>query len=118
MADLSPEARARAARTREVAGVFAENTEAIMLALAEVPEGHVLVAVVDEGHDFTGTHHVHTETMVARVPELEQGGWAMVFPVGTSREDIRRRTAELADIAGKRVAAIDRITARRAAGSD
>ncbi len=117
MADLSPEARARATRTRQVAGVFADNAEAIMQALADVPDGHVLVAVVDADHDFTGTHHVHTETMVERVPELESGGWAMVFPAGTTREDIRRRTAELADIAGKRIAAIDRITARRDAGS-
>jgi hypothetical protein len=28
-------------------------------------------------------------------------------------DDVRRRTAEMADIAGKRIAAIDRITARR-----
>lgn len=113
MPDTSPEARARALRTIEVAGIFAENTPVILTALADVPSGHVLVAVVDDSHEFTGTHHVHTEVMVERVPQLESGGWAMVFPPGTSRADIERRTAELADINRKRIAAIDRILARR-----
>jgi hypothetical protein len=117
MADLSPEARARAARTVEVAGVFAANTDQILAALADVAEGHVLVAIVDQEHSFDGTYHVHTETMVERVPELEAGGWAMVFPLGTTRADIARRTSDLADIASQRIAAIDRILTRRAAGS-
>lgn len=113
MPDLSPEARARAGRTVEVAGIFAENADQIVAALDGVPAGHVLVAVVDDSHEFTGTHHVHTEVMVERVPELEDGGWAMVFPPGTTRADIERRTADLADIARQRIAAIDKITARR-----
>jgi hypothetical protein len=117
MADLSPEARARAARTVEVAGIFAQNADEIVVALADVPDGHVLVAIVDEDHAFNGTHHVHTETMVERVPELEAGGWAMVFPPGTTRADIERRTSDLADIASQRIAAIDRILTRRANGS-
>jgi len=37
----------------------------------------------------------------------------MVFPPGTTRDDITRRTAELADINKQRIAAIDRIAARR-----
>jgi hypothetical protein len=114
MPDLSPEARARAGRTIEVAGVFAANADTIMAALADIPSGHVLVAVVDGDHEFTGTHHVHTEVMVERVPELEEGGWAMVFPPETTRADIERRTTDLADIARARIAAIDRITAKRA----
>lgn len=114
MPDLSPEAQARARRTIEVADVFADHAEHIVAALPEVPDGHVLVAVVDDGHAFTGTHHVEKAVMVERIPELEaSGGWAMVFTPGASVEDIRRRTAEMADIAAKRIAAIDRITARR-----
>jgi chitinase len=113
MADLSPEARARAVRTADVAAVFAANADVILTALADVPAGHVLVAVVDQDHAFDGTHHVHTEMMVERVPELEADGWAMVFPLGTTRADIERRTGELADIARQRIAVIDRITARR-----
>jgi hypothetical protein len=113
MPDLSPEARARAGRTIAVAGVFADHAELIVAALPAVPDGHVLVAVVDHTHEFTGTHHVHTRTLVERVPELEGAGWAMVFPPGTTREDIVRRTSELAEINRRRIAAIDRITARR-----
>jgi hypothetical protein len=115
MADLSPQARARAGRTIEVAAVFAENAETILAALSEVPDGHVLIAVVDHEHVFTGTHHVDRATMVERVPDLEgPDGWAMVFTPGATIADVRRRTGELADIARQRVAAIDRITARRA----
>ena len=113
MPDLSPGARARAGRTIEVAEIFAANADRIVAALPDVPDGHVLVALVDDAHAFTGTHHVEKATMVARVPELEQGGWAMVFTPGASADDVRRRTAEMADIARKRIAAIDRITARR-----
>jgi hypothetical protein len=112
---FSPEARARAERTIEVAAVFAANAELIIAALPGVPNGHVLVGIVDVGHGFAGTHYVETESMVTRVPELEAGGWAMVFPNGTTRTDIMRRTEELADINRQRIAAIDRIVARRAA---
>jgi hypothetical protein len=55
--------------------------------------------------------------MVERVPELEADGWAMVFPLGTTRADIERRTSDLADIASKRIATIDRILTRRAGGT-
>lgn len=113
MADVSPEARARAHRTIEVAAVFADHADVIIAALPDVPAGHVLVAVVDASHAFTGMHHVDTAAMVQHVPELEGDGWAMVFPPGTTEADIARRTADLADINRKRIAAIDRITARR-----
>jgi hypothetical protein len=113
MPDLSPEAKARAVRTIDVAGVFADNAEVIVAELPDVPEGHVLVALVDTEHAFTGTHHVEKANLVARVPELEGQGWAMVFSPGATVEDIRRRTAEMADIARARISAIDRILSRR-----
>jgi hypothetical protein len=114
MPDLSPQARERARRTVGVADVFADHAEQIEAAVADVPEGHVLVAVVDAEHRFTGTHHVSTAELVNRVTELEgPGGWAMVFSPGADAESVRRRTEEMASIAGQRVAAIDRITARR-----
>jgi hypothetical protein len=113
MVDLSPEARERAGHTIAVAAVFAENAEVIIAALPDVPDAHVLVAVVDDAHAFTGMHHVPTDSLVERVPELEGRGWAMVFPPGSTRADIQRRTRELAEINEARIAAIDRINARR-----
>lgn len=114
MPDLSPEARARAGRTVEVAAIFAAHAETIVAALPDVPAGHVLVALVDHAHRFAGTHHVDKGEMAARVPELEDpDGWAMVFTPGVTAADVRRRTGEMADIAQQRIAAIDRITARR-----
>jgi hypothetical protein len=116
--DFSPEARERAYRTVLVADVFADNAEIIVAALPDVPDDCVLVAVVDAGHDFRGTHHVERTTLVERVPELEAGGgWAMVFSPGASAQDVRRRTDEMASIAGQRAAAIERILARRASSS-
>ena len=114
--DLSREARERAARTVEVADVFAAHAAQIVAALSSVPPTHVLAAVVDVSHEFFGTHEVDRSELVARIPELEGvDGWAMVFSPGVGVEDVRRRAAGMADIARKRMELIDRITARRAA---
>lgn len=114
---FSPEARARAERTIGVAEVFVANIETILAALPYVPDGFVLVGLVDAGHQFAGLHQIATASMVHELPQLEGDGWAMVFPRDTTRADIERRTAELADINRQRIAAIDRITARRIAES-
>jgi hypothetical protein len=116
--DFSPEARDRANRTVLEADVFADHAQAIVAALPDVPAGHVLVAVVDAYHNFEGTYHVGRSELVERVPQLEaSGGWAMVFTPGSSMSDVRRRTDEMAALASKRVAVIDRIIARRAASN-
>jgi hypothetical protein len=113
--DFSPAARERAHRTVLVADVFADHAEIIIAALPDVPDGAVLVAVVDGDHAFAGTHSVDRAELVERVPELETGGgWAMVFSPGISVDDVRRRTDEMASIARQRAAAIDRINAKRA----
>ena len=86
--DYSPEAREAAhAQGRAAAGVFADHAEAIVAALPDLPDGHVLVAVVDDDHAFAGTHHVPQDEIVARVPELEGAGWAMVFTAGTDVDE-------------------------------
>ena len=48
--DLSQEARDRAERTVTAAGVFADHAEHIHESLPDVPDEHVLVALVDAGH--------------------------------------------------------------------
>jgi hypothetical protein len=111
--DFSPEARTAAENKARAAGVFAEHAEVIVAALPGLPEGHVLVAVVDEAHEFAGTHHVAKEEIVARVPELEGTGWAMVFAVGSDVDDVRRRTDEMATLARRRAEMITRIRTRR-----
>jgi hypothetical protein len=114
MPDLSPEARGRARETIVVAEVFGANADEIAAAVAEVSAGHVLVAVVDQAHEFAGTHPVSRDELVDAVPALEaDGGWAMVFSSGADADHVRRRTAEMASIARQRVEAIDRILARR-----
>jgi hypothetical protein len=114
--DFSPQARDRAHRTVLVADVFADHAEVIVAALPDIPDNHVLVAVVDASHAFGGTYHVDRADLVERVPELEsEGGWAMVFAPGSSVDDVRRRTDEMASIASQRAAVIDRIIAKRAA---
>lgn len=112
--DFSPQARERAQRTVIVAEVFGDHAELIVRQLPDVPEGSVLVAVVDADHAFTGTHHVAHADLPARVPELESdGGWAMVFSYPATVEDVRRRAADYAATARKRAELIDRIAARR-----
>jgi hypothetical protein len=113
MPDLSPEAQERARRTIIVAGVFGEHAEEIEAAVVEVTDGEFLVAVVDDQHEFTGMHRVDTGDLIERVAALEGPGWAMVFSPGADVASVRRRTSEMADIAAQRIAAIDRINARR-----
>jgi hypothetical protein len=111
--DYSIEARAAAEDKARAAGVFAEYAEAIVAALPDVPDGHVLVAVVDEGHEFAGTHHVPKDEIVVRVPELEGAGWAMVFATGSDLAEVRRRADEMATLARRRAEMITRIRTRR-----
>jgi hypothetical protein len=111
--DYSPEARAAAEAKVRAAGIFADHAEVIVAALPGVPDGHVLVAVVDEEHAFTGTHHVAKDEIVARVPELEAAGWAMVFTTGSDVADVRRRADEMATLARRRAEMITRIRTRR-----
>ncbi len=112
--DFSPEARAEAERKEKAAAVFAEHAEHIVAALPDVPDGHVLVAVVDDDHAFSGTHHVEQERLVERVPQLEgDGGWAMVFTGTADEAAIRRRTEEMAALARRRGEMIDKIRAKR-----
>ena len=114
MADLSPEAQERARLTVQVAAVFGAYADRIARDVLDLPDGHVLVAVVDGGHEFLGTHHVDKAEMVARIPELEgPGGWAMVFSPGADAEHVRRRAGEMAAIAQQRIETIERIRARR-----
>jgi hypothetical protein len=118
MADLTPEAQERARRTIAVAEVFADRAEEIAYAVGDLPDGHVLVAVVDGEHVFGGTFHVASTEVVERVPALEgEDGWAMVFVPGIDADHVRQRTSELASIAQQRIEVIDRINARRN-GSD
>jgi hypothetical protein len=118
MPDLSPEASERAEQTILVAEVFGANADRIAAAVAEVPDEHVLVAVVDTTHQFVGAHHVAKAELVETVPALEGEGWAMVFSAGADAEHVRRRTEEMASIARQRIDAIARILARRSPNSE
>jgi hypothetical protein len=111
--DYSPQARSAAEGKARAAGVFADHAEVIVAALPDVPAGHVLVAVVDHDHEFTGTHQVAQDEIVARIPELEAGGWAMVFTTGSDVREVRRRAAEMATLARRRAEMITRIQTRR-----
>lgn len=111
--EYTPEARTSAEGKARAAGVFAEHAEIIVAALPQVPAGHVLVAIVDDAHEFAGTHHVPQTEIVARVPQLEGTGWAMVFTEGADVDEIRRRTEEMATLARRRAEMITRIRARR-----
>ena len=113
--DYSAEAHSAAHGRARAAQVFADHAEIIVAALVDVPEGHVLVAVVDETHAFTGMHHVARDEIAGRVPELEGSGWAFPVSPGTDAAEIRRRTDEMGTLARRRAEMITRIQARRGA---
>ncbi|MBV9823278.1 MAG: hypothetical protein JO144_13645 [Actinobacteria bacterium] len=112
--DISPEQVERSRRTIKAASVFADNSEAIVAHVAELPDDHVVVAVVTEDYEFDGVHHVARTELVERVPALEgESGWAMVFSEGTDAKHVDERTTEMVSLASKRIEMINRIAARR-----
>jgi hypothetical protein len=114
MPDLSPEAKDRARRTIAVSQVIAAHADEIAEATLSVPDGHVLVAVVDSDYEFAGMHWVSESELIERIADLEgPGGSAMVFSPGIEVGHVHGRASELASIAEQRIATIDRITARR-----
>ena len=115
--DLSPEQIERSQRTIQAAGVFAENAPIIVAQVAELPDDHVVVAVVTTDYEFAGTHHVARTELVERVPALEDDGWAMVFSPGADHDHVAARTREMISLADKRIEMIRRINGRRGAQS-
>ena len=111
--DVSPEQVEKSRRTIRAAAVFADNAEVIVAHVGELPEDHVVVAVVTAAYDFSGVHHVSREELVERVPALEgPGGWAMVFSAGADAEHVATRTAEMINLAEKRIEMLEKIAAR------
>src|ERR1700727_2709749 len=116
---LPREGRERARRTIAVSQVIAEHADEIAEATLTLPEGHVLVALVDSGNEFAGMHWVGESELIERIADLEgPGGSAMVFSRSIEAAHVHGRTSELASIAKKRIETIDRITARREGKSD
>lgn len=112
--DVSPEQVEKSRRTIRAAAVLADNSEAIVAHVGELPEDHVVVAVVTSDHEFGGVHHVARQELVEKVPALEgPDGWAMVFSPGADDEHVAARTAEMIALAEKRIEMINRIAARR-----
>lgn len=112
--DLSPDQIDKSRRTIRAAGVFAENAPAIVAHVGELPDDHVVVAVVTREYDFGGVHHVSREDLVERVPALEgRDGWAMVFSPGADAAHVDARTAEMIALAERRIEMLERIASRR-----
>ena len=91
--DCSPEARALAQEKARAATVFGEHAEAIVAALPDVPDGHVLVAVVDETQMLSGMHHVAFEYDTCDGAGARIGGALSRMGHGVQRRLERRRRA-------------------------
>jgi hypothetical protein len=112
--DVSPEQIEKSRRTIRAAGVFADNAPAIVARVLELPDDHVVVAVVTADYVFDGVHHVAREELVRRVADLEgPNGWAMVFSPGADLDHVAGRTDEMVSLAKKRIEMLERLAARR-----
>jgi hypothetical protein len=111
--DVSPEQIDKSRRTIRAARVFADNAEVIVAHVTELPEQHVVVAIVTAEYEFSGVHHVSRTELVEKVPALEgPDGWAMVFSPGADSDHIAARTSEMVNLAEKRIAMLQKIAAR------
>lgn len=113
VADLSPEAVARAERSISAAPVFAEHADLIASLTPDLPTDQVLVAVVDTRYTLAGTYVIGRDQLVDDVPELEGDGWAMVFSHNSDADQIRHRAAEMATLAQQRIELIARLRAKQ-----
>jgi hypothetical protein len=112
--DVSFEQVEKSRRTIRAAGVFADNAGAIVARVTELPDEHVVVAVVTSDYQFGGVHHVSREELLERVTALEgPDGWAMVFSPGADADHVSARTSEMVALAEKRIEMLERIAARR-----
>jgi hypothetical protein len=115
--DVSPDQIDKSRRTIRAAGVFADNAAVIVTKVVELPQEHVVVAIVRVGYDFGGAHHVPRAELVEKVSELEgDGGWAMVFSPGADADHVAARTSEMVKLAEKRIAMLEKIAARSDGG--
>lgn len=111
---VSPEEIEKSRRKVRAAGVFAEYAEVIVQMVGELPDDHLVVAIVTSDYVFDGVHHVSRQELVERVPALEGDGWAMVFSPGADTEHVASRTTEMANLAEKRIAMLEKLLAREA----
>lgn len=113
MADLSPQAVARAEKSVLAAPVFAEHADLIASLTPDLPTDQVLVAVVDPAYTLAGTWVIGRDQLVDKVPELEGDGWAMVFSHKSDADSVRYRSEEMAKIAAKRITMIEHLRAKQ-----
>jgi hypothetical protein len=112
--EISPEQVDKSRRTIRAASIFADHADHIVAKVVELPEDHVVVAVVTADYEFDGVHHVSRLELVERVPALEgPDGWAMVFSAGADHAHVATRTTEMAALATKRIEMLEKIAARR-----
>lgn len=104
----------RPKQTIHAAELFHDNARVIAAACADASAGEVVVATVDyENMEFGGVWTISVDEVVQRVPELEAGGWALIFSPGTTREDIEERSLQVARLAFARWEAMRRWASRR-----
>lgn len=90
----------RPKQTIHAAELFHDNACAIARACADASAGEVVVTTVDyENMEFGGVWTISLNEVTHKVPELEAGGWALIFAPGTSREEVEKRCLQLARLA-------------------
>jgi len=109
---LSREAVDRPQRTIQAMQVFQAEVHTIAERCATAAEGDVIVAVVMRDLTFGGTWVVATADTTMVLEAVEDGGWSLSFPRHASIEHIQHQCQTVADIAGKRLTAIQRWLSR------
>jgi hypothetical protein len=112
---LTRSALDRPKQTIHAAELFHESARAIATICAEADVGDVVVAAVDrDDMVLTGVWSVSITEIARRVPDLEAGGWVLIFRPGTSVPQIEERCLQMARLAYARWEAMMKWSSRHA----
>jgi hypothetical protein len=97
---LTRSALDRPKQTIHAAELFHESARMIASICAEAGGGEVVVAAVDrDDMVLAGVWTLSVAEIARRVPDLEAGGWVLIFRPGTRVEQIEKRCLQMARLA-------------------
>lgn len=104
----------RPKQTIHAAEVLHDNARSIASVCMDAAEDEVVVAVINRDMGFGGVWTIPRSELSDRVPQLDDGGWSLVFGPGTPAADIEDRCLRLARLAFARWEVMRRWASRHA----
>jgi hypothetical protein len=103
-----PASAERAAWTVHAARLLANEADAIAAACAQAKPSEIVVALIEPTLTFGGAWIIPRSNLVTWVSRLERGTYSLTFAPNTSRQEVQARAATWGNLAGRRLALLQR----------